>query len=82
MGKFPKRELHCSICKSSFFSYKQFGKDSLSHRSHRSKNKKCLEEQRRLRKEHLEAGNADDLNFEVDSNVDFDEIENDSTWIR
>ena len=63
MGKFPKRQLHCTICKSSFFSYKQFGKDSLSHRSHRSKNKNCLKEQRRLRKEQLEAGNADDLNF-------------------
>jgi hypothetical protein len=42
MGKFPKRELHCKICKSSFFSYKQFSKDSLSHRSHRNRAKSKL----------------------------------------
>ena len=86
MGKKTKRKLKCSICKSIFPSFKSNSRDVYSHRTHRNTNGVCKEVQERLRREHVERGNSDELNFDciddeemcsVDnsSNVDEDEDE-------
>ena len=47
---------------------------TLSHRSHRNNNKKCREEQAKLRRAHRDAGNTDEINFDsfVDSDIEID----------
>ena len=73
MGRTPKRELKCNICKSNFPSFKDKSNDKFSHRSHRIKNEFCLAAQERLRREHASNGNSDEINF--DYIEDEDEIE-------
>ena len=78
MGKTPKRNLRCRICKSSFPSYQEKSKagvDKQSHANHRSRNKRCKEVQERLKKQHLENGNYYDLDFDNDEEMGFDVVE-------
>ena len=78
MGKTPKRSLICKICKSAFPSYKTNSSnrsDKVSHGNHRSRNKACKEIQARLRRQHVEAGNNYDLDFENEEEMGFDVVE-------
>jgi hypothetical protein len=74
MGRVPTKQHKCKFCKSSFFSYSEKTHVSLSHRSHRNNNKKCREEQAKLRRAHRDAGNMDEINFDniVDSDIEID----------
>lgn len=74
MGKSPRRKLFCRICQSSFFSYKNYSFDKSSQKSHRNKSGFCKSEQARLKKEHEEAGNNYDLNFDVDEEMANEDI--------
>ena len=63
------RTRKCNICKASYSSFSKHLRSTLSQRTHRFKNKKCVEEQARLRKLHEEAGNIGDLVFLDDDEV-------------
>jgi hypothetical protein len=77
MGKTAKRNLRCKICKASFPSYQEKSKagDNKSHANHRSRNKRCREIQKRLRKQHLENGNHYDLDFDNGEEMGFEVVE-------
>ena len=61
MGRAVVRMMKCNICKASYPSFSIELRSKLTQRTHRFKNKKCVEEQARLRKLHEEAGNIGDL---------------------
>jgi len=77
MGKKIVKKLKCGICKYTFQSYRKTANLAFSQRSHRVKNKYCLQVQARLRRENREAGNeVDELNFDVGGDMmDFLESE-------
>ena len=69
MGRVAVRLMKCKICKTSYPSFSKELRSKLTQRTHRFKNKKCVEVQARLRKLHEEAGNIGDLVFLDDDEV-------------
>jgi len=78
MGKKTKRKLKCSICKSIFPSFKSNSKDVYSNRTHRNTNGVCKKVQERLRREHVERGNSDELNFDYIDDEEMCSVDNSS----
>ena len=56
----------CNICKASYPSFSKELRSQLTQRTHRFKNKKCVEEQARLRELYEKAGNTGNLVFPDD----------------
>ena len=78
MGKTPKRNLRCNICKGTFSSFKKNSKDEFSLRSHRNRDETCRKMQEILRREHFANGNSTELNFDQiqDDEENFDDVNN------
>ena len=83
MGRAAVRLMKCNICKTSYPSFSKELRSKLTQRTHRFKNKKCVEEFARLRKLHEKAGNIGDLFFLDDDeevNVASDGIPDGVEW--